>query len=553
VGIIKSIVLKCQSDDKTWGAYAFVFVFKKALFTTPIILIFLSSTTPSFSQNEDQYNYLNKAKELIDNNNISEAIEILKDLEKDNYTNIEFIQLYSQALYWNQDFDATLALYNKAMKLYPDSDILQLHFGRILFELNNLSEANKLLSAYAELHPEDPETGVLLATIAYWIGRPPEIALEYLEDLLEIYPDYQDAKILRKEILASTAPNLRINTSYYSDSQPLQAMVNTIEYSNYRSSWLQPTFMVQNRVFKQADPTILFQMANKSFFPKTHTELLMRFGLFNDSWHNEFSPTFGFDIRQKTIENWILSGGIDRRPYVFTLASLNNNLMPTSYNAGLGRQSDLWTGNVSFQHTQFEDDNYVRVGTATLVFSLVKSNIINFNLGYGFMMADSKENRFRLADPFQAYVHETEIGTQFPGIFDPYFTPQNQRVHSAIADLSINISPKFKMNLYGNIGIQASIDNPNVIFYGSSDPNHYFDPASTDPNTQTPVETHPINPDDIYRILIPTEYFPMDLKGSFNWSITKNLNLKTEYAYQKAVFFDSHMVSLGLNWNLSND
>ncbi|HSJ67005.1 MAG TPA: hypothetical protein VK921_04995, partial [Anditalea sp.] len=198
---------------------------------------------------------------------------------------------------------------------------------------------------------------------------------------------------------------------------------------------------------------------------------------------------------------------------------------------------------------QFEDDNYVRVGTATLIFSIAKSKLINFNMGYGFMMADSKENRFKLAEPFQAYVHETEIGTQFPGVFDPYFTPQNQRVHSAIADLNVNISPKLKLYLYSNIGIQASIDNPNVVFYGSSDPNHYVDPIPTAPNNPA----FQIHPDDIFRILIPTEYFPMDLKGSINWNMTKNLNLKTEYAYQKAVFFDSHMVSLGLNWNLSND
>jgi len=553
VKILKSIVIKYHSNEKSWSDYAFIFILKNILTSTPFILIFLSSTTPSFSQNEDQYNYLNKAKELIDNQNIPGAIQVLKNIEKEFQSDIEFIQIYSQALYWNQDFDATIAVYNKAMKRYPNSDVLQLHFGRILFELNNLPEANKLLTAYAELHPEDPESVVLLATIAYWLGKPPEVALEYLDNLLELYPDYQEAKTLRKEILASTAPTLRFNTSYYSDSQPLQAMVNTVEYSNYRSSWLQPVVMVQNRVFKQADPTVLIQLANKSFFPKTHTELLMRVGLFNDSWHNEFSPTFGFDIRQKTIENWILSGGIDRRPYVFTLASLNNNLMPTSYNVGLGRQSELWTGNVSFQHTQFEDDNYVRVGTATLIFSLVKSKIINFNLGYGFMMADSKENRFKLADPFYAYVHETEIGTQFPGIFDPYFTPQNQRVHSTIADFSVRISPKVNINLYGNIGIQARIDNPNVVFYGSSDPNHYIDPTTTDQNDQTPVKAHTINPEDIYRILIPTEYFPMDLKGSINWSIKKNINLKTEYAYQKAVFFDSHMISLGLNWNLSND
>jgi len=546
VEILKSIVIKYNTDEKSWGDYAFILIIKKVFTTTPIILIFLSSTTLSYSQNIEQYNYLYKAKELIDNQNISEAIEVLKTLEKDNYQNIDFIQLYSQALYWNQDFDATLAVYKKAMKLYPKSDVLQIHFGRILFELNNLSEANKMLSAYAELHPEDPEAGVLLATIAYWLGKPPEIALEYLDEVLEVYPEYQEAKILKKEILASTAPNLRFTTSYYSDSQPLQAMINTVEYSNYRSSWLQPTVMFQNRNFKQADPTILIQFANKSYFPKTNTELLMRVGLFNDSWHNEFSPTYGFDIRQGIVENWSISGGIDRRPYVFTLASLNNNLMPTSYNAGLGRQSERWTGNVSFQHTQFEDDNYVRVGTATLIFSIVKSKAINFNLGYGFMMADSKENRFRLADPFHAYVHDTDIGTQFPGIFDPYFTPQNQRVHSAIADLSINISPKIKVSMYGNIGIQASIDNPNVVFYGSSDPNHYTD-------TETSAEAFRIHPDDIYRILIPTEYFPMDLKGSFTWNMTKNLNLKTEYAYQKAVFFDSHMVSLGLNWNLSND
>jgi len=551
---IKSIKNIYLTDSFLSVDYAFLILLKKPSSPTLIILIFLSFYTPSFSQNQDQYNYINKAKELINNQELPEAIKILKDLEKEDPRNLDVIQLYSQALYWNQDFDATLALYKKSMKNFPQSDVLKIHFGRIHFELNNYFEAKKLLTSYVEQQPEDPEAGILLATIAYWEGKPPQVALEYLDEVLEHHPENSDAKALMKEILVSTAPNLRLSSAFYSDSQPLQAKINTVEYSNYQSSWLQPSVMFQNRNFKQADPTLLIQLSNKAFFSKSGTELLMRVGLFNDSWHNEFSPTYGFDVRQKIVEKWSLSGGIDRRPYVFTLASLNNNLMPTTYSAGLGRQSDRWTGNISMSHTQFEDDNYVRVGTASLIFALIKSSTLKINLGYGFMMADSKESRFRLADPFHAYVHETEIGTQFPGIFDPYFTPQNQSVHSIISDISFKISPKIQVNLYGNIGINARIDNPNVIFYGSSDPSHYVEhPAPIDPNITTPVVAHRIHREDIYRIMIPTEYFPMDLKGSFNWNMTKNLNLKTEYAYQRAVFFDSHMLSLGLNWTLSNE
>lgn len=551
---IKSIVISYQTDGYPTGDYALSFFIKTISKSSLFILIFLSFNTPSYSQNQEQYNYLNKVRELINNQDLPEAIKILKELEKENPRDLDIIQLYSQALYWNQDFDATLALYKKSMKSFPQSAELKLHFGRIHFELNNFFEAKKLLASYIEVQPEDPEAGILLATIAYWEGKPPQVALEFLDEVLEHHPENPEAKALMKEILISTAPNLRLSSSYYSDSQPLQAMINTVEYSNYQSSWLQPSVMFQNRNFKQADPTLLMQLSNKAFFSKTGTELIMRAGLFKDSWHNEFSPTYGFDLRQRLVEKWSLSGGIDRRPYVFTLSSLNQNLMPTTYSAGLGRQSDLWSGNISVNHTQFQDDNYVRVGTASLIFAVIKSSSLKVNLGYGYMMADSKESRFRLADPFYAYVHETEIGTQFPGIFDPYFTPQNQSVHSVISDISFNISPKVQVYLYGNIGFKAVIDNPNVIFYGSSDPNHYIDPAEqADPNNLAPIEAHRIHPEDIYRVLFATEYFPMDLKGSLNWNMTKKLNLKTEYAYQRAVFFDSHMVSLGLNWNLSNE
>jgi len=551
---IKSIYKNRQQDVNPSVDYALMFFTVKPLPACIFIVIFLACHTSSYSQNPLQYNYLNIAKELINNQEFPEAITILKGLEKENPQSIEIIQLYSQALYWNQDFDATIAVYKKAMKNLPQSAALKLHFGRIHFELNNYFEAKKLLNQYLTLQPEDPEARILLATIAYWEGKPPQVALEYLDEVLDQHPGHSDAKALMKEILVSTAPSLRISSSYYSDSQPLQAMINTVEYGNYQSSWLQPSVMIQNRNFRQADPTLLIQLSNKAFFFKTGTELLLRLGLFNDSWHNRFSPTYGFDVRQSIMEKWSLSGGIDRRPYVFTLASLNQNLMPTTYNAGIGRQSDLWTANASIGHTQFHDDNYVRVGTASWIFALIKSAPLKVNLGYGFMMADSKESRFRLADPFYAYVHETEIGTQFPGIFDPYFTPQNQSVHSVISDISFNVSPKVQVYLHGNIGFKAKIDNPNVIFYGSSDPNHYIDPSlQNDPNTLAPIAAHLIHREDIYRIIIPTEYFPMDLKGSLNWNMTKKLNLKTEYAYQRAVFFDSHMVSLGLNWNLSNE
>lgn len=530
--------------------------FKNIVAIFSLLFMFFSLPATSFSQTFNPFDTLDKAKNLIADQRISEAVILLTQLEKQNKGDEDVIILLSQALYWNQDFDNFLKYYKKTIKSYPQSENLKIHFGRILFELNHLDEAKKILTSYAEANPRDVENNILLATIAYWQGDPPQIALEFLENVLDQYPTHKEALALRKEIAISTAPRLNFTTSLYSDSQPLQALINTVELSNYYSSWLQPSVLFQNRNFNQADPTLFFQLSNKSIIIKSKTEIHTCVGLFNDSWHSEFSPTWGLDLIQETLNKLYLSGGIDKRPYVFTLASLNQNLMPTSYTAGINRQGELWTARLSFQHMQFEDDNYVQTGSMVFLIPIIISNSLHVNIGYSYMMADSKENRFRLAEPVAAKVSETDIGTNFPGIFDPYFTPENQKVHSLITEIALTISPKISWSINANVGVHATIDNPNVIFYGASDP-YYYSPEfinPVNPNSLNPsAKNDLIDPADIYRVLIPTEYFPMDLKSTLNWKMTKNLYLKTEYAYQRAVFFDSHLLSLGLNWNLTNE
>jgi len=539
----------------------------KNLFNLILLIFFCLFPLFSYSQNQNLFDSLDLARNKMNESKYSESLAILNSLGKKHPQNIDIIRLKGQVLYWSGDFDATLGYFNTFLTQHPEADILKLDYGRILFELNHLDKAQHHLFAYYNLHPEDPETGIILATIAYWEGKPPKIALGYIERVLVLYPGNVPAFNLRKEILMTAGPQLHVFSSYSSDSQPLQAFLGSAAFSFYQSAFLQPSLEIQTRQFGKAQQALSLQIANKAVLTKSQTEFLMSTGFFKNSWIEELIPTWGFELRQKTFAQLMLSAGINRSPYLFTLASLNQNILPTTFTAGLGRETgESWTGKASVQLWQFQDNNTIRMGSAWFLIPVIKQPYFVMNIGYAFMMADSDENRFALVEPVTGAVNQTEIGQVFPGIFDPYFTPQNQMVHSVLAKLDFNFSQKVNVSLNNNLGVYAIIDNPNFIFYGVSDPQpdaqNPGPPVGTPSNPNAPGKPIVENPNpgttairssDLYRVLVPTTYFPLDLKGKITWKTNTKLTFRTEYAYLKTIFFDSHTLSLGLNYKFWNE
>lgn len=315
----------------------------------------------AFSQSQGFYDSLNMARGLLDNQQINEAISILKTYETSHPNNVHLIRLQGQAYYWSKDFDATHSYFRSAIERNPNLDILKLDYGRILFELYELSDAQKMLYEYLTTVPEDVETQLMLGTIAYWQGKRPKKSLQHLFEVQNAYPDNQEAKELIEQVRQNTSPYLKINTALYSDSQPLHVFQSLIETGFYQSTWLQPSIKFLNREFKSGINAQHIQIANKATIQQSKTSFLMHAGIFQNSWTTYNPYTSGIEIRQSLFKDYVISSGIDRSPYLYTLRSLESNVMQTNYITSIGRESGTkFKGKATFQHQQFDDDNFVR-------------------------------------------------------------------------------------------------------------------------------------------------------------------------------------------------
>jgi hypothetical protein len=518
----------------------------RVLIKPSLLLLLLLINYCTFSQSQGFYDSLTMARELLDNQKINQAISILRSCEKSNPNNVHVMRLYGQALYWSKDFDATRNYFRAAIERNPQLDILKLDYGRILFELHELPEAKIILSEYLTTTPGDTETHLMLGAIAYWQGNRPKTSFQHLFAVQSAYPDNQQARDLIREIRQNTSPYLKINAAKYSDSQPLQVLQTLIETGFYQSAWLQPSIQFQNREFEAGTHAQHVQFVNKTTFPKSKTSFLMRVGVFQNSWTNENPYTSGIEIRQALSNNYEFSSGVDRSPYLFTLRSLNSNVMQTNYITSIGRESGTrFKGKVMFQHQQFDDNNFVQSFSLWTLFPVASTTSFQFDLGYAYFRAGSKENRFVLENPDDENITPTGPGNTFPGVFDPYFTPQNQLAHSLLAKIDLKLGSSVSISLNNNIGVFARIDNPEFVQGGTGGPG---------PGPGNPIfPPSPTQPTGINKVFKPTNYFPLDLTGTIRWEISKKILLTSEYNYFKTIWFDSHTVRAGLKINFWND
>jgi tetratricopeptide (TPR) repeat protein len=516
------------------------------MYARAFIVFFLSFSQfhPAFSQTQDFYDSLNVARQLMEELKISQAISILRSCEKAYPDNVHVIRLHGQALYWSKDFEATRNYFRASIERNPHLEILKLDYGRILFELNQLNESKIILNEYLKAEPENAETHIMLGKIAYWQGRRPKKSLQHLSAVHKYYPSNQETVDLIKEVRQNTSPYLTISSSRYRDSQPLEAIQTIAEAGFYQSAWLQPSIQLENRLFSEDLNAQHFQFTNKTAFPKSKTAVLMRAGVFRNSWTNETPHTAGIKIRQQLSNDYELAGGIDRSPYLSTLRSLNSNALQTNYSASIGRETGTkFKGKVMFQHQQFEDNNFVQWFSLWILFPIASTPAFQFDIGYAFLAAGSKENRFVLENPDDANLSPTAPGNTYPGVFDPYFTPQKQIVNSFLAKIELKLGSAVRISFNNNIGVFARIDNPEFVeggTGGSRPGNPVFPPSTTQPR-------------GIYKVFTPTRYFPLDLKSTISWSLSKKILFTGEYNYFKTIWFDSHTFSAGLKMNFWND
>lgn len=514
---------------KSRGFLTIVFpTLSRSLSILLFLVIFLFSSE-GIAQTQGYYDSLAKAKSILNEGQISEAVKLLQSMEEVYPGDENIMRLRGQAFYWSKDFEMTKAYFSRSIEAYPSLQFIKLDYGRILFQLQSYREATPILESYLISNPEDPEANILLAQMNYWQGGSPKISYAYLEKILTPFPDNEAAKSVKLEIEQATAPKITLQVGNFSDSQPMRYSFLEGSFGLYQAALLQPEITASISSYQTDQLISFFTLRNTSSFTQTGTSVTLSAGYTaSNSWEKGVG-LYGIKLDQKIKSGFTLNLSAAKESYFYTLASLDQVITPTMLKASFGRDyGGNFSGRLWIQNATFQDDNAVNAFGAWFLYPVLKLPLVRLEFGYAYTHGDSKEVRFGPTLPIQGRVSTTDIGTVIPGSYQPYFTPINQQIHGLMGKITFSPSTSIKLDASTNIGVKATIDNPNMIYYGVGN-----SPAN-----------RPIVEDDLFLILNPLSYTPWDLAFNFEWELSDYSALRFSYVHQTTVFFNSNSLNL---------
>jgi tetratricopeptide (TPR) repeat protein len=499
------------------------------------ILICLTVTVPVFELNaQSNPDTLTLAKSLRDKGLLTNSIDLLNHYVRNNPNDLNGKWLLAQATFYAKDFKKSKRLYNEAIALDPSNKVLRLDYAKTLTEMGETVEAEALLNEIVQQEPGNAEAWYTLARITWWGGKS-KAAIHMLDNIIRNAPNFKAAQTLHNEILKERLPWVRMNAMYRTDDQPLPFAQIGLEGGKSISTLLNPDV---NLYFPTALPdgdVLSYQglkLGNTFIFKQGKTKLYVNAGLIQHASNLGTDWTGRLQIQQKLKKYWLIGAEVNRNPYFSTMGSLNIKL--AEEHAGLSVAFDKpgsWNGKLSGGISRFSvDDNMVRSVSGWLFAPELKVWKLKAGLGAGFNYSDSDTNLY-VSDKTIAEFYKgnsTNSNKKINGVYDPYFTPENQQVVSLLLNINYAVSKKITLNAKLNYGVLASSDYP------------YLFPDS-------------LNGAVVFvREFIKKDFNPMEAGIQADWKIRDNLALSLRYTYSETIFYASHYAGFTLTKRLGH-
>lgn len=482
----------------------------------------------SCSQLFAQLDTTETARQLSYLHKYAEADALLSAFEKTHHNDINAVRLHAQILYWMKDYSAALNLCSFYLKNNPEWHYLKLDYSRMLFELQMWKKAKVALLEYQASGNSNIEAKNMLATIAYLQGKT-KTSEKQFKAVLQDYPTNEWANNYLNKIRNAKAPDVKLSSGYSSDTQPMSALHAGIETGVYRSHWLAPKLIIQ---WQQADSgnnpatTYSTEISNKFFFSNLKTEIQISGGIVNPLATNSIKGIGSMELKNQFHKNFSLELSAARKNYQYTLSNFNTAILHSDYSIALAYYHEKkGSGKSAYTYQQFDDNNSVQQYYAWILSPALSLSKFEFYLGYNFNYSSSQNNRYNLTTtPLQAIVQFDETG-KIPAAYSPYFTPQNQQIHSLLANVIFTTGKKTSIALNANYAVFAKAESP-YLYFDNNENNQLI----------------------IVRDYYTQKYTPLELNASFKLKPTIKFGIELTYKYQKAFYFEQHSAFLSLTY-----
>jgi tetratricopeptide (TPR) repeat protein len=468
---------------------------------------------------------LTMARSLQGQGKLKESMEILAAYHKTHPDDLYSNWIYAQAAYEAHRFRLSASLYEKAVGLAPKDMALLLDYAKFLVNTGEFKEAGEQLKRYTDQDKSNPEPWYYLAKIHYWKGDNKE-ALRLLGSLLRNVPGYTPARVLMDQILFDRSPWLSLDASYAADDQPLHLFSPVLKGGWYRSNLLGLDFQVTAPVslgdsgnFSAAG----ISAGNRFHFSGPDLNIYLNLGMYNHTSLHSTGWTGEVKVEKIFFKKFSVLADLERKPYIWTLSSLKIPLFENHLTLAASlNDPDHWNGRLSFEGSTFSsDDNSIIAFCGWIFAPAVKTGRFDFHFGYGYNYSTAKESRFTNEEPLSAIISGWEPDVQIAGIYNPYFTPNKQQVHSLLATINFMAARTLNFSLNFNGGFYATTQYP-YLFLDQDASDSIF----------------------VNRSFEKKSYFPVNVKAGMDWHISKTFEMLAQFIYNSTIYYKTEVMTI---------
>ena len=403
----------------------------------------------------------------------------------------------------------------------------------MLYELNKLSKSELLLNDYLLEDNQNPEANILLANINYWKGHF-KTAREKVAVVLNAYPNNEKALAILKDINIYSAPYLKLDADFASDNQPLEKIGYNLE-TGWNNSWLfSPVFQASSYSFNSNEiiyNSFWMQLSNKILFGHSGFALNLKAGIFKHPGVIDPIFTGTAAVSQKLSKSLTLSACTEKIPYQYTIKSIEMPVMQQLSNLALNlNKNNKWLGKAAYELQQFDDANKLQTAYIWALIPLLHRQSFKFKAGYAFSYANADNNAFTLSKPLSTIIAAYKSGNTVPGVYIPYFTPNNQIINSVVTSFDIMFSKNLSFTLNANIGVLAYSNIPELVLTKNQGNNYSIIKSY---NKQT--------------------FLPGGIQSEIKLKLSDRLTLSGIYEYSRLSFYTINKGSMALKYAFINE
>ena len=487
--------------------------------TSVFLLLAIFSSSFLFAQKIDT---LKRVQDLNQNSHYKESLQLLNEYRHHNKNEIYGDWLYAHTLHLTGQFAKSQEAYYSLENKHPYNYDIKLDRINKVVEHGSLNKAIEQLHHIEQQLPKDYNfvAHKLLAQLYYWKGDYDHAADE-IDKALYLYFDEKSALKLQKKIQHARSNWLNIKLGYFSDDQPMSIFAPEVETGFYINTMTSVGATLTYPIYSFSDNSYTTPWLTAfSKFNFLESKVGLKVGIGVIGYSSKDKTLTGYIKAKKQFSKYTsLSVHTEFAPYLATTFSIPSKLMQTQYAIGFDYNNPKgFIGKASYSINQFAAlDNSYYTASGWVVSPPWNLADLEFRAGYGINYSNSQNNTFSATESLDTILANWDSTYTIEGAFNPFFSPSNQLIHSAVGMIKYTINKDINMGIDLNYGFSAKADIPYL----------YLD---KDANNITTVA----------RKFKKTNYHPLDINTFINYNWSDDLHLKMFYKYQRTSYYTSN-------------